>query len=510
MQRQYHLSSGRTPLFRQVKSWMAQAAQREPAPPSRREVLLAAGVGTAALAASKLQAFAGPVPRIVIVGAGLAGLNAAYQLKKKGVRTEIYEGSGRSGGRVMTARNAMGTGLTTELGGEYIDSGHKDMRDLCREFGLALRDFAKPSEQGFETTYLFGGQSLTEAQIIQAFKPVAKRMEQDIKAFEFDSYASYNQRAFELDNTSIADYLTQVGATGWLYDLLDVAYNIEYGLESSQQSSLNLLYLIGTKTNQGLELFGDSDERFTLVDGNDALTCAMANALSDRITLGHKLVSIAPRGQGYRLTFHKTGGGTRTVDCDIALITIPFTLLRDVDIQVPLPPVKRQAIDSLGYGTNAKLVLGFNQRFWRQANRSGEYFTDNGLQSGWDSSRLQPGSEGTLTYYSGGANGVAVGVGTPEMQRNAALPRFEQLFPGATSRHNGRVLRFHWPSFAWSKGSYACYKVGQYTQFSGAEFEPVGNLLFAGEHCSSDFQGYMNGAAETGRIAASEIWRRIR
>ncbi len=504
------LSSGRTPLFTQVRKWMISAHQANQEGVSRRTLLKTTGVGAAALALSSTRAFAASQPKIVVVGAGMAGLNASYQLKKKGFRADIYEGSGRVGGRMYTARNVFGNGLTTELGGEYIDSIHKDMKDLCREFHLDLRDFERPSERGYETTYLFGGQRLSEAQIIAAFQPVAAVMAQDQNDFEFNDYSDYNQRAYDLDHTSIADYLTQAGASGWLYDLLDVAYNIEYGLESSEQSSLNLLYLIGTDTNQGLELFGESDERFTLKDGNDALTSAIAGELCDRIALGHKLIAIQPRGNGFRLTFKKTGGGTKTVDSDYALITIPFTLLREVDIQVPLTPQKRQAIDELGYGTNAKLVLGFNQRFWRNHDLSGEYFTDNGLQSGWDSSRLQGGNAGTLTYYSGGQNGVLVGTGSPESQRNAALPLFEELFPGATARHNGKVVRFHWPTFPWTKGSYACYRVGQYTQFSGAEFEPAGNLYFAGEHCSSDYQGYMNGAAETGRRAANKIWREVR
>lgn len=478
--------------------------------PTRRDVLKTAGVGAAALALCNREALAAAGPKVVIVGGGMAGLNAAYQLKKKGVRADVYEGSNRTGGRMLTARGVFGSNLTTELGGEFVDSIHHDMRALCREFGLALRDFEKPSERAYETTYFFGGNHLTESEVIAAFQPVAAQMAQDQQDFVFDSYQSYNQRAWELDHTSIADYLAQAGASGWLYDLLDVAYNIEYGLESDEQSSLNLLYLIGTSTNQGLELFGESDERFTLAEGNDALTTAIADEVADRIELGHRLVAVQPRNSGYRLTFQKAGGGTRQVDCDYCLLTIPFTMLRQVDIQIPLPAPKRQAIDELGYGTNAKLILGFNQRFWRNDGLNGEWFTDNGLQSGWDSSRLQAGQPGTLTYYSGGDRGIELAVGSATHQRDLNLPLLADMFPEAGPTHNGKVVRFHWPTHPWTMGSYACYKVGQYTQFSGAEIEPVGGLFFAGEHCSSDYQGYMNGAAETGRRAANAIWKKVK
>lgn len=516
-------SSGRTPLFAHVRKWMrmAHAANQSGRPVedviiprasgiSRRRVIKAAGAAVAALALRGNNALAATAPRIAIVGGGMAGLNACYQLKKKGFRADIYEGSNRTSGRMLTARGTFGGNLTTELGGEFVDSIHDDMFALCDEFGLELRDFASTRERTYETTYYFSGNHFTEAQVVAAFQPIAEVMAQDQEDFIFDSYRSYNDLAFDLDHTSIAEYLAQAGARGWIYDLLDVAYNIEYGLESDEQSALNLLYLIGTDTSDEFALYGESDERFTIVDGNDTLTSAIASQLDDRITLGHRLIAIQQRGSGFRLTFQKPGGGTKQVDCDFCLLALPFTMLREVDIRVDLPDAKQQAIDQLGYGTNAKLILGFNKRFWRDRGLNGEWFSDNGLQSGWDSSRLQNGQAGSLTCYSGGNAGLDVGISTKELQRKALLPLLDDIFPGAAGRHNGRVVRFHWPTNPWTIGSYAAYRVGQFTQFSGAEIENVGRLFFAGEHCSSDFQGYMNGAAETGRRAANHIWKLAR
>ena len=147
-------SSGRTPLFSSAKRWMQDAhianvtglhpeeilAKRKEGI-SRRQALKVAGVGAASLALGSKLAWAANGPKIVVVGGGMAGLNASYQLKQKGFRADVYEGSSRIGGRMYTARNVMGSGLNTELGGEFIDTIHKDMKQLAKEFHLDLHDF---------------------------------------------------------------------------------------------------------------------------------------------------------------------------------------------------------------------------------------------------------------------------------------------------------------------------------------------------------------------------------
>lgn len=192
------------------------------------------------------------------------------------------------------------------------------------------------------------------------------------------------------------------------------------------------------------------------------------------------------------------------------LLTLPFTLLREVDIRAALPPTKRRAINELGYGTNVKLILGFQSRFWRVQGYNGDFFTDEPSQSGWDSSRLQAGATGSLTLFLDGTPGIQVGQGTPYSQAAAFLPGVERLFPGAAAQYTGNAVRFYWPGYPFVKGSYSCWKVGQYTSIAGAEFEPAGRLFFAGEHTSINYQGYMNGGAETGRRAARLIRQQAR
>ncbi|MGH9429858.1 MAG: flavin monoamine oxidase family protein, partial [Terriglobia bacterium] len=122
--------------------------------------------------------------------------------------------------------------------------------------------------------------------------------------------------------------------------------------------------------------------------------------------------------------------------------------------------------------------------------------------------RGQKGMHGVLTNFAGGRRGLAMGEGTPEERAVKFVAHLEAIFPGAVAAHTKQAVRFFWPSSPLSQGSYACYKPGQYTTIAGAEREAVSGLHFAGEHTSLEFQGFMNGASESGERVAQEILRR--
>ena len=445
--------------------------------------------------------------RIVIVGAGMAGLNAAYHFKKSGYAVEIYEAASRTGGRMYSAKNILGNGLTTELGGEFIDTNHEDMLQLVETFGLSLLDMQQDNTL-IKDAYFFNRQFYTLAEVIEQFQGIAFQMQADIDALN----NSFETAAPTLDQFSLEQYLDNLGATGWFKQLLIEAYVTEYGLDAGEQSCINMLYLISTDTGAGtFDIFGESDERFKILGGNQTLVDKLANEVNAAIHTRHKLESVAKVGNAYRLSFQKGGLATREVDADFVLMTIPFTLLREVNLDASLsfPPEKTLAINQLGYGTNSKLLLGFSGRPWRNNGFAGYLFTDNGIQTGWDNSQLQNSTDGGYTVYSGGTAGMQAGNGTDAQQAAIFLPKLDQIFPGAINMHNGKVARFHWPTHPHTKGSYGCYKVGQWLTIAGNEFPPVDNFYFAGEHCSDEFQGYMNGSAETGRIAADEIMAKL-
>ncbi len=446
--------------------------------------------------------------KITIVGGGMAGLHAAYILQKSGIGSTIYESSSRAGGRMYTAKNLMGDGFVTELGGEFIDSTHEDMLNLADEFGLTLLDTLSASETALiKDAYFFEGQHYSLQEVITAFDAIAPQMSADIDSLpDFISYADPGT-ATNFDNLSISAYLASLGVSGWLRSLLEAAYITEYGLEADVQSCINMLYLISTDVSAGtFDIYGESDERYKIEGGNQQITDKLADKLSEQIHFEHKLTAIKQNANGnYTLTFDN-GGSTTDIVSEFVIMTIPFTILRELDIsQAGFSTKKMQAINELGYGTNAKLFLGFNSKPWRDAGYTGYLFTDEIIQSGWDNTQLQNVQGGSYTVYLGGNQGVSVGDGTPASQADIYLPKLNSIFTGMTTAFNSKTERFHWPTFSHAKGSYACYKTGQWTSIAGAEQETSGKMFFAGEHCSFDYQGYMNGAAETGRVAAEAI-----
>lgn len=450
-------------------------------------------------------------PRIAIVGGGMAGLNTAYKLGKAGLQATIYEGADRTGGRMFTATNLLGDGLTTELGGEFIDSTHEEMLALMQEFGLEQLDTQGPGAGSLKPeTYFVNGRHYTQEQAARAFVPLARQILEDYDPLGDVDYQTEGGGT-ALDRMSIAQYFDKIGATGWMRELLEVAYVTEYGLEASEQSALNFIFLIGTGDLEDTEaavLLGESDERYKVRGGNQRVVDELAKRVESQIRRRHRLEAIRSRGDGYTLTF-QTDGGALDQEADIVVLAIPFTLLRDVKMNVELPALKTKAIRELDYGMNAKVLVGFNDRVWQTQGYSGATYSDEMFQLAWDNSFLQAGRAGGLTLYSGGKLALDVGQGTAEEAAVRLMRGIERAYPGATRARNGKVSRFHWPTFPWTRGSYSCYKPGQWTTIAGSEGVPVGNLFFAGEHCSYDFQGYMNGAAQSGADTAKAVMSKV-
>jgi monoamine oxidase len=450
----------------------------------------------------------GGQPRIAIVGAGMAGLNAAYKLQQAGLPATIFEGANRTGGRMFTATSLLAEGLTTELGGEFIDSTHEEMLNLMTEFGLERLDTRAPEAASLKPeTYFINGRHYTQAQAARAFVPIAKRILVDYDALGDVVNYQTEGGGTKLDRQSVAQYLDGLGVSGWMRELLDVAYVTEYGLDAGEQSALNFVFLIGSGDLEDAETFallGESDERYKIRGGNQRLVDELARRLQPQIRTLHRLEAIRTRGSGFTLTFQADG---KSVDeeADVVILTVPFSILRDIKLEVPLPELKQRAIRELAYGANAKVLVGFRGRPWEKLGYSGATYSDQTFQLAWANSLLQPGTAGGLTLYSGGKLAHDVGQGSAEAAAARLMPGIERAYPGATAELNGKVSRFHWPTFPWTKGSYSCYKPGQWTTIAGAEGLPVGQLFFAGEHCSYDFQGYMNGAAQSGADTARAV-----
>ena len=518
----------RTPLFRTLSRLLLESRaaaragvpaieyaerERERRAVSRRRFLaLSAGATSIPLlAACGIDAPPSPTaPTVAIVGGGIAGVHCAYRLKKLGVNATIYEASKRLGGRMFTDRATFPEGMHCELGGELIDTGHQTMRDLAMELGLDLYDYDDDDKSLSTIVASIGGKNLTEQDLLVGFTPIAAKIDAALATLtdQNDLFVYYNKAngGEALDALSVAGWLDGAGATGDIRALLEVAFNIEYGLETTECNALNLLLLISTSTTK-LELFGDSDERFHTKLGNDSIPTLLAKTLDPaQIALETALQSIAEGPDGRYVLDFQQGASTKQVIADHVVLALPFSILRKLDVKLDLPEAKKAAIAEVGYGTNAKLMAGFSSRPWREIHKSnGETFTDLAYQATWETSRLQPGASGIITNFTGGNRGVAIGQGTPDERMTDFLAQFDGVFPGAKAASNGKVARMHWPTNPLVLGSYSAYKVGQYTKFAGAERPRYRNVHFCGEHTSLDAQGYMEGGAATGAMAAAEI-----
>jgi monoamine oxidase len=189
------------------------------------------------------------------------------------------------------------------------------------------------------------------------------------------------------------------------------------------------------------------------------------------------------------------------------VLALPFSVLRSsVDLtRASFSPLKQATIQEQGMATNSKMHVQFTDRHWRRLGFDGETLADTGHQCSWASSRAQPGTCGLLVNYTGGEVGAGFSGGGVKDHATTLLRQIEPLFPGLAAKWNGRATIDYWTGNRWALGSYSCWKVGQYTRLAGGAGSREGSCHFAGEHTSLEYQGYLNGAVETGERAAQEI-----
>jgi len=467
-----------------------------------------------AWAANSLSA----APKIAVIGAGIAGLNAAYQLKKAGLIATVYEASGRVGGRMRSVKNAFGDGLTVDIGAELINTDHADMLALAQEFGIKLYNRIEDAERLDipKEAFWFDGVAYGEAQVIKDLRPLAAQIAADSALLDSD----YDTHAPVFDKWSVQDYLDHHAdkiRAPYVRSLLENTIRSEYGVESGNSSALQLLFNLPTVKGQAVNLLSNSDEVYAVVGGSAEITDALAKAMPGQIKTNKYLHGIRKKPSGFRLSF----ADNSEVDADMVIIAIPFTVLRTIFIDAPMPMRLRRFIAEAMLGANEKLMAGFSRRFWRtEKGFSLAAWSDFGFSQVWDASQRQPGQRaGVLNFFLGGREVIDSQRVMPSALINRFVDLMEKHLPGAIAAKTGQFVRSRWLQNYLSFGAYSSFKPGQLTRFSDyfwiesddpSERQTVtaGNLIFAGEHLSDEFFGFMNGAAQTGRLAAKSVMAR--
>lgn len=511
---------GRTPLFRFTvralqdarqlnleAAGQPAAVQRPGYRVSRRQFLKS---GAAAAAAAGLATTTGggiaqaqPDARIAIVGAGLAGLNAALQLKDLGCDATVYEARTRVGGRCWSVTDPT-YGYVLDQGGSFVNSDHRDMLDLLSRFGLSLFDRVADAEStGYPAeAYYFDGRQISERDVADALRKIAHQITSDAVLLD----QNWSKWASKFDALSVTDYLDRhrrkIGAP-FARVLLENAIRTEYGAEPHQSSALQLLFLLPTVDGEHVEVLGYSDERYVVEGGVGQLPEAMAAALDVPVQLGRVLTAVEDRMSTYLLTF----ADGQKVEVDAVIVAIPVSLLKTIDWKIKLPAQFRRYMRDVDLGRDEKTFIGYQRRLWR--NPEGfinSVWTDQGYSAAWDGTQRQDDrKDGAITFFFGGAE-VASRPGPDEL-----VDRFDQVIEGSKPKYTGFNLATDWTNDPFSRGAYVNFPPGALTTYGGyfwIEGElsvAFRNLVFAGEHFSDLWYGFMNGGAETGRLAAEYV-----
>ena len=464
------------------------------------------------------------MPRIAIVGAGIAGLNAALTLQDAGLACGIYEASDHVGGRMHSDTVTWGDGMVSEWCGEFIDGDHETLHGLIERFGLKTISLGRAKGDRAQNVMYFDNRYYSGEELARDFQALDPLLQQQSQEVGFPTtYAHFTETGYRLDHMSVYDWIEQYveGAHSVpLGHMLDNACTGFFGLDSREQTSLNLITMFGPRESAGIAQ--PLQGRSKIAEGNQQLPLAIARSLpGDCIHLHHQLVALERnRDDSLTLTF-ATPGGPLEVRCEGAILTLPFSTLRRVDYhRAGFDPLKQTAIEQLGYGTISKLFLQFDSPYWYQHGpwpraHNGFIITDLDIQTLWDTSTGQPGSHGLLVDYTSGHRGAAYApptaysttVDAPEIENYAqnCLLQLERVFPGISAHYTGKAALSYPTGDPYLLGSYACWRVGQCTNFGGYEGARQGPVHFAGEHCSVEYQGFMEGAAREGARAAREI-----
>lgn len=479
----------------------------EAQPRATRRTLLAAGAAAglgAVLAACGDSGRAGASPRrrrrgrVVVVGAGIAGLLAAAELQAAGYEVVVLEARDRVGGRMHTVRAPFAAGQHAEAGGEFLDTTHTVMHELARRLGLPLEDLRRGPAAQLDGTVHLDGRSRPDSEVFGA----AVQAESD------RFWAASERRAAgvsigdpvgtgrALDARTVGALIDGLGLSTLGRAYVEGQIRDDYTIEPERLSEL--FHAFDTRLTEDLTDAGTEAHR--IHGGSDRVPQALAAALGR-----HTVHTGAPvrrierlRGGGVRVT-----AGGDAVRARWCVVAAPLPALRAVDFAPALPARLAGAFAGVQYGVGTKVLLQYRRRFWRERGRSGDLFTDGSVGTTWEATDRQRGTPGILIGYTAGDRGAAYTALDPKARIAAAVASVDAAFPGSAGLL-GAAATAAWVAEPYTGGTYTAWKPGDMTRWWDVLRRPLPPLVFAGEHTSA-YAGYMEGGARSGRRAAAII-----
>jgi monoamine oxidase len=434
---------------------------------------------------------------ICVVGAGVAGLAAAFRLRRRQATVTVLDARDRVGGRVLTVREGFVAGQHAEGGGDFIDAGQEEICRLVRALGL---DLIPVLRKGFGLAYSQRDRMVTRSPSSLVWNRLAEVLHPLIQAYRWSEERWDGVIAKQLSSLSVADWMKKThlppDVSGMLRSLR--------GFFLADPTELSLLSLV----DQLASGTPGTGRMYRIRGGNDQLPLALAATLGNGVRLRHEVLALAQTNAGVFLTVRTASGEDRLIGAHYAIVTTPATKTRSLKFDPPLPPLQRSAVTRLRYGPVTKTLLQCDRRFWRGHGRPSAYGTDLPIGAVWDGNEEQKAKVGILCLMAGGSASAEVREILAKNGSPGLLRRLDWL--GASKATVLASQTVNWERDPWVGGGYAVFDPSYDPALRHWLARPHGRILFAGEHTSFRWQGYMNGAIESGLRAAAEVEALIR